>query len=138
MLLRTIMLTLIMPRILIVDDEILILKLLSYSFRKAGYDVTTACSGEQALAICDGKSFDAVLSDVTMPGIDGHQTVSRIRAAMPGVVAVLMSGFHMECTGACCVPNRHCTWLQKPFAPEVAVVAVEQSLACQPAPDIAH
>jgi CheY-like chemotaxis protein len=41
-----------------------------------------------------------VLSDVTMPGIDGHQTVSRIRAAMPGVVAVLMSGFHMECTGA--------------------------------------
>jgi DNA-binding response OmpR family regulator len=76
-----------------------------------------------------GKSFDAVVYDVTMPGIDG-QTVSRIRAAMRGVVAV-MSGFHMECTGARCVPNRHCTWLQKPFAPEVAVVAVE-TVACLP------
>ena len=120
-----------MPRILIVDDEISILKLLSYSFRKAGYEVTTATSGEQALAICDRKSFDAVLSDVTMPGIDGHQTVSRIRAAMPGVVAVLMSGVHMECTGACCVPIRHCTWLQKPFAPEIAVMTVGQSIAAR-------
>jgi DNA-binding NtrC family response regulator len=118
-----------MPRILIVDDEIAILKLFWYSFRKAGYEVTTASSGEQALAICENKNFDAVLSDVTMTGIDGHQTVSRIRAGMPQVVSVLMSGFHMVCTGACCVPTRHCTWLQKPFSPEVAVATVEQSLA---------
>lgn len=116
-------------RLLIVDDEKAILSLLSAAFRKAGYEVTTATSGEEALAICETRSFDAVLSDVTMPGIDGHQTVSRIRARMPDVVAVLMSGFHLECTGSCCVPTRHCTWLQKPFSPATAVATVAQSLS---------
>jgi CheY-like chemotaxis protein len=96
-----------MPRILIVDDEVAILKLLSHSFRRAGYDVTSATSGEQALAICETNTFDAILSDVSMTGIDGHQTVSGIRAQTPQVASVLMSGFHMECTGACCVPTRH-------------------------------
>ncbi len=64
-----------------------------------------------------------------MPGIDGHQTVSRIRKDMPGVVSVLMSGIHMECTGACGVSVRHCTWLQKPFSPAVAIAAVTNGLS---------
>ena len=101
-------------------------------FREAGYEVTAASSGEEAMQICASQGFDAVLSDVTMPGIDGHQTVSRIRAQMPAVVAVLMSGFHMACTGDCGVATRHCTWLQKPFRPEIAVAAVAQALAGRP------
>jgi DNA-binding NtrC family response regulator len=118
-----------MPRILIVDDEQAILGLLARAFCRAGYEVARATSGEQALAICESNTFDAVLSDVTMTGIDGHQTVSWIRARTPAVASVLMSGFHMECTGACCVATRHCTWLQKPFRPDVAVAAVAKSIA---------
>jgi DNA-binding NtrC family response regulator len=117
-----------MPRILIVDDETAILGLLSGTFRKAGYEVNTVTSGKLALDISETTSFDAVLSDVTMPGIDSHQTVSRIRARMPNVVAVLISGFHMACTRECGVAPRHCTWLQKPFRPAVAITAVRQAL----------
>jgi CheY-like chemotaxis protein len=120
-----------MARILIVDDESAILNLLSAAFRKAGYEVTTAKSGEQALEICQTAEFDAVLSDVSMPGIDGHQTVSKIRQLMPDVVTVLMSGFHMECSGACGLSTRHCTWVQKPFSPRVAVAMVAESLAAR-------
>jgi len=118
-----------MRRILIVDDEVAILTLLSRSFRKAGYEVTTARSGEEALAICETNSFDAVLSDVTMGGIDGHQTVSSIRARLPEVISVLMSGFHLACTGACQLKTRHCTWLQKPFRPDIAVTTIDRLLA---------
>jgi CheY-like chemotaxis protein len=53
-----------LPRILIVDDEGAIVGLLSTVFRNAGYEVTTAMSGEEALEICKNSSFDAVLSDV--------------------------------------------------------------------------
>ncbi len=120
-----------MPCILIVDDESAILGLLSITFRKAGYEVTTAGSGEQALAICQANRFDAVLSDVSMPGIDGHQTVSRIRERIPDIVSVLMSGLHLECTGACGLATRHCTWLQKPLLPGIAVSAVAESLAAR-------
>jgi DNA-binding NtrC family response regulator len=120
-----------MTRILIIDDEKAILGLLSLSFRREGYEVITAMSGEQALAICETDSFDAVLSDVSMPGIDGHQTVSRIRARTPAVVSVLMSGFHIDCTGSCRVQTRHCMWLQKPFAPRLAVSTVARLLEVQ-------
>jgi DNA-binding NtrC family response regulator len=118
-----------MPRILIIDDEFAILGLMSFAFSRAGFDVTTATSGECALEICQTEKFDAVLSDVTMPGMDGHQTVSKIRALMPEVVTALMSGFHMACSGVCGVTPRHCTWLQKPLSPDVAVQTMEQLLA---------
>ena len=117
-----------MPRILIIDDEYAILGLMSLAFRKAGFDVTTANSGESAVAICETERFDAVLSDVTMSGIDGHQTVSKIQTVIPNITAVLMSGFHMACTGACGVATRHCMWLQKPLLPDVAVQTVERLL----------
>jgi CheY-like chemotaxis protein len=118
-----------MPRILIVDDQPAILTMLSHAFTGARFDVTTASSGEEAVDLSEGDCFDVVLSDVTMPGMDGHQTVSRIRARHPHTVAVLMSGFHIACTGACCVEHRHCTWLQKPFLPRDAVNTIKQLLS---------
>ena len=109
---------LLMPRrILIVDDDFAVAQLLAAAFRRAGYEVATAQSGEQAVPRAGSSRFDAVISDVSMSGLDGHQTISRIRMGTPDIAAVLMSGAHVECTAACCVPVRHCTWLQKPFPP---------------------
>ncbi|HXS99011.1 MAG TPA: response regulator [Candidatus Limnocylindrales bacterium] len=121
-----------MARVLIVDDEVAILGLLATAFKRAGYDVATAKSGEEAIAMAETSRYDAVLSDVSMSGMDGHQTVSRIRMQRPGTVAVLMSGVHIECTGACCVPVQHCTWLQKPFSPKAAVDMIAERLAAVP------
>jgi CheY-like chemotaxis protein len=55
-------------RILIVDDEPAIARLLSSVFRRAGYVVRVASSGFEAMQVCECESFDALLSDVRMPG----------------------------------------------------------------------
>lgn len=119
----------VLPKLLIVDDEAAILRLLSYAFTNAGYEVATAMTGEQALEICETGSFDVVLSDVQMPGIDGFQTVRRICARQPDVVKVLMSGCHVECTGEYSGAARYCTWIQKPFRPEAAISIINELLA---------
>ena len=69
-----------MPRkILLVDDEPLILKGLKYSLEKDGYQTESAQDGEEALERFNAGDFDMVLLDVMLPGLDGIEVCQRIR-----------------------------------------------------------
>lgn len=65
--------------LLLVDDDVSILLLVSDVLEEKGLDVTTARSGEEALAILEGKSFDLILLDIMMKGIGGLEVCRRIR-----------------------------------------------------------
>jgi DNA-binding response OmpR family regulator len=67
-------------RILLVDDEQSIQTLLSYPLRRDGYDVVQATDGRQALERFDEQSFDLVVLDVMLPGIDGLEVCRRLRS----------------------------------------------------------
>ena len=66
-------------RILLVDDEPLILKGLKYSLEKEGYETESAQDGEEALERFFAGNFDMVLLDVMLPGLDGIEVCQRIR-----------------------------------------------------------
>jgi DNA-binding response OmpR family regulator len=66
-------------KILIVDDEPLILKVLGIKLRVAGYDVITALNGQQALELVDSARPDIMLLDIIMPGMDGFQVLQKLR-----------------------------------------------------------
>lgn len=65
--------------ILLVDDNPDKLKLLEAALRLAGYHVSTACDGEEALAVIDSFQPDLVITDVMMPRMNGYELVDRIR-----------------------------------------------------------
>jgi len=65
--------------ILLIDDDKLILMTLKRLLAKEGYKVTTAQSGEKALEQIEKTDFDLIMSDIKMPGMDGIETVKRIR-----------------------------------------------------------
>ena len=62
-----------MKRILLVDDEIEILKALTRGFFDTDYDIYTAQSGEEALEILDNSEVNLVISDMKMPFMDGYE-----------------------------------------------------------------
>jgi DNA-binding response OmpR family regulator len=66
-------------RVLVVDDEAHIRELLQGLLERAGYDVAQASSGEESLRVLYAWRPDIVLLDVSMPGLDGWQTLERIR-----------------------------------------------------------
>jgi DNA-binding NtrC family response regulator len=116
-----------MPRILVVDDEEGIRKLLAIAFMRAGHEVRTAADAREAMALCEAHSFDALLSDVQMPQINGHDLVRWITASHPAIRCVLMSAFDNSNCQDCPLVSR-CAQLAKPFNPKDAVSLVEMIL----------
>ena len=79
-------------RILVVDDEPGVRSALEAILADEGFDVTTVESGEAGLEALDRGSFDAVLLDVWLPGIDGLDTLRRMRELNRDVEVVMISG----------------------------------------------
>lgn len=78
-------------RILVVDDQPQIRRVMKTTLVANGYEVDEARTGEQALEKLRGEHYDLVLLDMNMPGIDGLETCRAIRAARPGPdLAVIM------------------------------------------------
>ncbi len=66
-------------RVLIVDDEPDIVKVVAFRLRKEGYEVNIAIDGEQALAILDRDKPDVVLLDITLPRLSGYEVCARMK-----------------------------------------------------------
>ena len=86
-------------RVLIMDDEPLVLEMAGAAVRRLGYAVTLCHSGAETIVqyevgLDSGRRFDAVILDLTLPGgIGGPETLARLRQIDPGVRAVLSSGY---------------------------------------------
>jgi two-component system KDP operon response regulator KdpE len=80
--------------ILVVDDEPAIVRLVRTTLQTDGYGVITAGSGEEALTILEDQRPDLVVLDLMMPGIDGFETLRRIRmqSQVPVIVLTARSG----------------------------------------------
>jgi DNA-binding response OmpR family regulator len=68
------------PRILLVDDEHSVQKLLAYPLRKEGYEVVSAMNGQEALDSFRDQTFDLVVLDVMLPKVDGFEVCRQLRA----------------------------------------------------------
>jgi len=80
------------PTILIVDDETGIRQSLGAVLQESGYRVHTAASGEECLALIQKAAFDLVLLDVWLPGMDGMETLRRMRESESSPMVVMISG----------------------------------------------
>src|SRR3712207_1035664 len=68
-------------RLLVVDDDPNLLRALSMSLRVAGYETRTARNGTEALISLAEFAPDLIISDIRMPGMDGHKLVQHVRAS---------------------------------------------------------
>jgi len=82
-----------MPRILVVDDELLICQVLDEYLSGQGYEVTTACNGEEALSRFEENRPHVVLLDIRMPGMSGIDVLSKIREMDRSVGIIMLSAF---------------------------------------------
>lgn len=79
-----------MPRVLFVDDNRDFLEIAALALKKAGYDVTTAEDGSEAINKYNESPFDAVVTDVMIPNLNGHELARHIRNTANGSPPVII------------------------------------------------
>lgn len=83
-------------RVLIVDDEKPLLRALELKFSNAGFEVTTASDGEQALSILEKEKFNVVLLDLVMPKKDGFAVLAELKAKGKKVPVIVLSNLSQD------------------------------------------
>lgn len=112
-------------RVLIVDDEAALLEVWSEILADAGWDVQTAANGARALELLLQGSFDTILTDIDMPGLNGLQLLRAIRARDLDVPVVLMTGNPRTETAIEAVEQGALRYLVKPVSASTLTDAVE-------------
>ena len=81
-------------RILVVDDELVVLTVLREALHRGGFSVRTAASGEEALAVLKEEDFDLVLTDKNLPGVTGLEIAQYARTRNPHPRSSSSPGMH--------------------------------------------
>jgi HD-like signal output (HDOD) protein/CheY-like chemotaxis protein len=115
-----------MKRILFVDDEPKILDGLRRMLRpqRAAWDVAFALGSDEALKTLESSSFDAVVSDMRMPGMDGAALLKIVSEKHPQTLRILLSGYTELESSYRAVPFAH-QFLLKPCDPETLISAID-------------
>ncbi len=119
------------PSILVVDDEKNIRLTLRESLKASGPRVETAVNGEEALDMAAQQSYDLVLLDLKMPGMDGMEVLRRLREISPGTAVVLLTAHGTVDLAVEAMKLGAVDFLQKPFAPKEIREVVQRVLGRQ-------
>ena len=115
-------------RILVVDDDANLLKLLSMRLQKEGFDVVEAASGEEALARMAERMPELVITDVRMGGMDGHALFEAVNRKHPALPVIILTA-HGNIPDAVSATRKGVFgYLTKPFEARALMAEVERAL----------
>ena len=110
--------------LLLVEDDDSVRALARDALVRFGYRVVEAATPEQAMALCDGRPIDAVVSDVAMPQMSGPELVAELRRSRPGLRALFISGYSEAAEGSPASVPAGAPFVAKPFTTEELAGAV--------------
>ena len=101
--------------VLVVDDDVAILGVVSEVLEDDGYTVSTAASGEEALELLKHNEFWLVMSDIRLPGINGVEVLEQIKQASPRTHVIMITSHASLDTSIDAIKHGAYDYLQKPF-----------------------
>ena len=117
-----------MSRILVIDDDVNLCKIITHQLQSAGNEVTSANSGEAGLAAFQRDYFDVVLSDLQMPDMNGMEVLKKIREKDPTVLVIMITAYgSIESAVSACKLGAT-DYLTKPFSKEQLLFTIEKAL----------
>lgn len=115
-------------KILVVEDDPLMLSALEILLEDEGYDVTTASSGMEAIEKAKGANFDLVVSDVRMAEMDGIETLSNVKKQQPDARSIVITGYASPDIPVQAIKLGVDDYIMKPFDDRQFVASVKRCL----------
>ena len=117
-----------MKRILIIDDDTYICKLLDRYLAKHGYATETALTGATALAKLKESDFDLVLSDYRLPDKDGFFILNHVKRKNPSVPVIIMTAYEEMTTAIKLIKSGAYDYITKPLIPEEVLGLLKEAM----------
>ena len=117
-----------MARVLVAEDDMAVQSFVRRALEHRGHDVAAVDDGVQALETLTDKSFDLLITDIVMPGLDGIGLALKVARDYPELPVLLMSGYSAERQRAHNLEELICRVVPKPFTLKEICEAVEQTL----------
>ena len=117
------------PRLLIVDDELLIRDLLYDYFKNRDYEISVADSAQVALTQMEDLRFDGIILDLKMPDMDGLELATRIRSTDDKIPIIVMTGYPSMDSAIECLRRHADDYFIKPFNLKQMSRALESALS---------
>ncbi|AZD91113.1 MULTISPECIES: sigma-54-dependent response regulator transcription factor FleR [Pseudomonas] len=118
-------------KVLLVEDDRALREALADTLLLAGHDYKAVGSAEEALEAASGESFSLVVSDVNMPGMDGHQLLGLLRARQPQLPVLLMTAHGAVERAVEAMRQGAADYLVKPFEPKALLdLVARHALGC--------
>ena len=102
-------------KILIIDDDASLRRVLEYNLQEAGYDVTAAASGEEGLYFLKKEPYPLVITDMKMPGMDGMELLKRVKELYPETVVIIITAFGTIDIAVEAIKSGAYDYITKPF-----------------------
>lgn len=116
------------PRILVVDDEMIVCESCRRILEEEGYEVETALSGEEAFRKMRENSFEIVITDLKMPGIDGMEVLRTLKKEYPETIIIMITGFSTVETAVEAMKLGAFDYIPKPFTPDEVSIVVKKAI----------
>ena len=117
-----------LSKILIIDDEEVILDSCSQILEGSGHSVTTTSNGDQGLKLLEEIKPDLVLLDLKMPGISGMEVLEKIISFDPTIVTVIITGYATVDSAVEAMKKGAYDFLPKPFTPDEFRMVIRRGL----------
>ena len=116
-----------MKKVLIAEDESAIREIIAITLKRAGYEVTEACDGQQAIDIYNSKNgaFDVVLLDIMMPNVDGLEVCKTLRNQSSTVGIIMLTAKTQEMDKVSGLLMGADDYITKPFSPSELMARVD-------------
>ena len=115
-------------QILVVDDQVSISQHIQAILGNEGYDVSIAHSGDQALIKLSSQSFDILLADMKMPGMNGLELFKKARKFDQNISGIIMTAYGSIYSAVESIKQGISNYLEKPFEPESLLMVLEKTL----------
>ncbi len=116
------------PRLLVIDDEAVLRECLSRALPRWGYEVLSVSSAVEALAALRRESFDVVISDIKMPGINGLELLHQIKQEWPELDVILATGYVTSDTAKTAHLSGAYDYILKPYTLEHLTAVIDRAL----------
>jgi two-component system NtrC family response regulator len=116
------------PKILVIDDDASLRRVLEYNLQEAGYQVLSAAGGEEGLALFAEEAPELVITDMKMPGMDGMQVLKSIKARSPDTLVIIITAFGTVDIAVHAMKAGAYDYITKPFNREEFRLTVAKAL----------